>query len=112
MTAFDHRTSDTFRVANLIAIFLVVAIHYNSKHYIDVSSGLGFNYYFQEWLTNSIARVSVPFFAFVAGFFYYLKFRTVRDYLPQLQKRFLSLIVPYFIAVLMILVHDTSLARF
>ncbi|WP_417521360.1 acyltransferase family protein [Marinobacter sp.] len=110
MTAFDHRTSDTFRVANLIAIFLVVAIHYNSKHYIDLSSGLGFNYYFQEWLTNSVARVSVPFFAFVAGFFYYLKFRTVRDYLPQLQKRFWSLIVPYFIAVLVILVHDNALA--
>lgn len=109
MKDLDNRTSDAFRIANLIAIFLVVAIHYNSKHYIDSSSDMGINYYFQEWLTNSIARVSVPFFAFVAGFFYYLKFRTIHDYLPQLRKRFWSLIVPYSIAVLIVLMHDSAL---
>ena len=57
MAEFTQRSSNVFRVANLIAIFLVVAIHYNSKHYINVGSALSLNYYFQEWFTNSAAEL-------------------------------------------------------
>ncbi|MFW0778335.1 MAG: acyltransferase family protein [Rickettsiales bacterium] len=109
MAALSRQTSETFRAANLIAIALVVAIHYNSKHYIDVASGLGLNYYIQEWLTNSVARVAVPFFAFAAGFFYFLHFKNLDDYWLQLKKRIWSLFIPYGIAVSVVFLHDTSL---
>ena len=109
MAGFTKKSSDAFKVANLIAIFLVVAIHYNSKHYIDVSQTLSLNYYFQEWFTNSIARIAVPFFGFTAGFFYFLRFRKISDYWLQLSKRGWSLIVPYMIAVSFVFFYDTTL---
>jgi hypothetical protein len=109
MAGFTKKSSDTFKVANLIAIFLVVAIHYNSKHYIDVNQTLSLNYYFQEWFTNSIARIAVPFFGFTAGFFYFLKFRRLSDYWLQLSKRGWSLIVPYIIAVSVIFFYVLAL---
>jgi len=109
MAEFTQRSSNVFRVANLIAIFLVVAIHYNSKHYINVGSALSLNYYFQEWFTNSAARIAVPFFGFTAGFFYFLKFKKISDYWLQLSKRWWSLIVPYLIAVSVVFLHDLAL---
>jgi surface polysaccharide O-acyltransferase-like enzyme len=99
MGQFSERNSEAFKIANLIAIFLIVAIHYNSKHYIDTNSALSLNYYVQEWFTNSIARIAVPFFGFAAGFFYFLNFKRISEYWLQLSKRGWSLLVPYTIAV-------------
>ncbi len=109
MADFSERNSEAFKVANYIAILLVVAIHYNSKHYIDASSGFSLNYYVQEWLTNSIARIAVPFFGFAAGFFYFLNFNRISEYWTQLSKRFRSLIIPYIIAVSIVFFHDIAL---
>ncbi|MDO6824576.1 acyltransferase family protein [Marinobacter sp. 1_MG-2023] len=109
MARLTKQISDTLKTANLIAIVLVVAIHYNSKHYIDISTGLDLNYYLQEWITNSLARVAVPFFGFAAGFFYFLNFSKLGNYWLQLTKRFWSLIIPYLIAVSIVFFHDLAL---
>lgn len=109
MTELSKRSSDVLKIANFIAIVLVVAIHYNSKRYIDLSQGLSINYYFQDWFTNSLARIAVPFFGFAAGFFYFLNFRKIGEYWLQLSKRLWSLIVPYAIAVSIVFFHDMTL---
>lgn len=105
----DQGLSRTFSVGGVIAIFLIVAIHYHSKKYIDVTEGFGLNYLFQEWITNSIARFAVPFFAATSGFFYFLKFYNICCYLPQTKKRLFTLLTPYLISITIILLHDITL---
>ena len=66
--------SISFQIANLIATILVIAIHYNSKHHIDYYD-LSFNFYLQEYITNGIARIAVPFFALSAGIFFFINYQ-------------------------------------
>jgi surface polysaccharide O-acyltransferase-like enzyme len=55
--------SSSLMIANLMAMLLVVTIHYNSKGSIDTSFGYDLNYIIQESLTNGFARSAVPIFA-------------------------------------------------
>ena len=71
--------SSTLMTSNLIATFFVIALHYNSKKAIDISEGYNWNYVLQEFLTNGVARVAVPFFAMISGFFLFGKIRDVSD---------------------------------
>ncbi len=105
----NQELSRTFSVGSVIAIFFIVAIHYHSKQYIDTLHGIGLNYLLQEWITNSVARFAVPFFAATSGFFYFLKFHDISCYYRQTKKRLFSLVAPYFFAVVAILLHDTIL---
>lgn len=103
---FDDSFNQTLKVANALAICLIVAIHYNSKIYISTDDGYTINYLIQEWISNSVARAAVPFFAFAAGYFYFTKFGSIKDYSIQTKKRFYSLLVPYFLAVSLIFLFD------
>lgn len=96
------KLSSTFQIANLLATLLVIAIHYNTKRFIDITDTLSLNYLIQEFITNGIARLAVPFFAFSAGVFFFLKFRSILDYKISLKKRFRSIILPYIICSLII----------
>src|SRR5207245_2915026 len=53
--------SNALTVANLLAILLIVAIHYNTKS--AIASTANWNYIVQEFITNGIARAAVPLFA-------------------------------------------------
>jgi hypothetical protein len=102
----SQKLSDSLRVSNLFCTILVIAIHYNTKHDMDLVNGFTWNYYFQEFLTNGIARIAVPFFAFVAGFFFFLSYKNISSYPLALKKRGNSIFIPYIIASTLIFIVD------
>ncbi|WP_395341659.1 acyltransferase family protein [Ningiella sp. W23] len=89
---------------NLLATIMVVAIHYNSKAFIDVSSGYGINYLLQEFFVNGISRIAVPIFALVSGFIIWEKLSTKNTYFSLLKTRIKSQLLPYLIASFFIFV--------
>ena len=89
--------------SNLIATFFVIALHYNSKKAIDISEGYNWNYVLQEFLTNGVARVAVPFFAMISGFFLFGKIRDVQSYINALKNKSRTLFVPYIVSSTLIL---------
>lgn len=107
----SQKLSDSLRVANLLCTLLVIAIHYNTKHDMDLANGFTWNYYFQEFLTNGIARISVPFFAFAAGFFFFLSYNNTYSYPLALKKRVHSLFIPYIIASTLIFIVEYSYGK-
>lgn len=102
----SKKLSDSLRIANVICTLLVIAIHYNTKHDMDLANGYTWNYYIQELLTNGIARIAVPFFALVAGFFFFLSYKGISSYPNSVRKRVDSLLVPYLLASLIIFIVE------
>lgn len=90
--------STGMQVANLLATLLVIAIHYTSKFGAGIPSSITANFFFQELLTNNLARVAVPFFALSSGFFLFLSFERMDSYRIILLKRWKTLILPYGLA--------------
>lgn len=101
--------SSTFMIANLVGTILVIAIHYNSKKYIDVSHGYTWNYFIQEFLTNGVCRISVPFFAMISGFFIFEKVNNLDNWISTLQKKIKTLILPYALGSLLIFIASILL---
>jgi len=90
-------------VANLIAIIMITAIHYNTKsHVVAIGSVLGWNYLTQEFMTNGLARSAVPYFALISGFFLFSQFSEHRSYGKLLRSRFYTLLLPYILAATII----------
>ena len=102
----SQKLSNSLRVANLFCTILVVAIHYNTKHDMDLSLGYTWNYYIQELLTNGIARIAVPFFAFIAGFFFFVSYKGMSNYRFAVKKRINSLFIPYVLASISIFIVE------
>ena len=96
-------------IANLFATILVIAIHYNSKSHIDVSNGYSWNYLTQEFLTNGIGRVSVPFFALISGFFLAEYVSSLDNYINTLQKKVKTLLIPYVLGSLLVFITSSIL---
>lgn len=93
----DKKVSHSLMVANLVATVLVIAIHYNTK-----SSAEGVNYLIQEFFTNGVARVAVPFFAMMSGYFTALgvQQKTLRNFFFDRSK---TLLIPFLIGSLTVL---------
>lgn len=96
-------------VANLIATIMVIAIHYNSKGSIQPSDVKGWNYLFQEFTLNGVARISVPFFAMLSGFFLASKLESWSLYVAMLKNKSKTLFLPYLIASIVILLASTGI---
>jgi surface polysaccharide O-acyltransferase-like enzyme len=104
--------SKTLSVCNLICTILVISIHFNTKQHINLTDGFTINYYLQEFITNSLARVAVPFFAFTSGFFFFRRFSfTINCYKSLLNKRFSSLFLPFVFGASLILVAELLYGR-
>lgn len=104
--------SNTLKICNLLCTLLVVAIHFNSKVHIDLSAGYTVNYYIQEFITNGIARIAVPFFAFASGLFFFQRFQLQwASYKVVLSKRSISLFIPYVFGALIILLTEALYGR-
>lgn len=101
--------SSTFMIANLLGTILVIAIHYNSQRYIDSSDGYNWNYLAQEFFTNGICRVSVPFFALISGFFIFSKVNNFDNWLSTVRKKVKTLILPYVLGSLLIFIASLIL---
>jgi len=99
-------TSNGFRIANLFATVLVIAIHYNSKYHIPLNKIHSLNYLVQEYLTNGLARIAVPFFALSAGLFFFHNYSDISSYKIKIHKRIRTLLTPYLIACVIILISD------
>lgn len=97
----SKRLSETFLLANLIAMLLVILIHYNSKWAIDISTGYSLNYLVQEFLANGIARSAVPIFAFLSGYFIVDKLEK-NSYQELLLNKYNTLFKPYIIGAFLI----------
>jgi len=90
-------------VANLVAIIMIIAIHYSTSEYALVNGTIwGWNYLTQEFLTNGLARSAVPYFALISGFFLFSQFSVHRSYSKLLSSRCYSLLVPYLLAATII----------
>ena len=92
------KLSNTFRVANLIAIMGVVLVHYNTQDCIATPSLSNTNYAIQEFAINGMMRAIIPFFALTAGFFFYLKWEGLATYRKNAKKRIHTLLIPYILA--------------
>lgn len=92
--------SDTLRITSLLAILLIVAIHYHSQPFTGAYTG---NYLVQEFIHNILGRAAVPVFSLMSGFLFFqgpaltlsiladkLKNRVVTILLPTL---FISLLI-------------------
>lgn len=52
----------------------------------------------QYLISEQVTRICVPLFFMISGYFFYYKFNgTLKSYYTQLQKRFKSILIPYFI---------------
>lgn len=60
--------SETLRITSLLAILLIVAIHYHSQPFMGTYSG---NYLVQEVIHNIIGRAAVPIFSLMSGFLFF-----------------------------------------
>tara|TARA_R110002072_G_scaffold218265_1_gene375974 strand:+ start:1508 stop:2569 length:1062 start_codon:yes stop_codon:yes gene_type:complete len=100
--SISKELSKCFQLASIVATVLVISIHYQSKYYIQGHDN--WNYLIQEFLTNGIARVAVPFFALSSGFFFFLKYTGLISYKGNLRKRAISILIPYIICSLFMFV--------
>jgi hypothetical protein len=98
-----EKTSRTLMVANLIAMCLIISIHYNTGDYTETNETLlGWNYLTQEFLVNGLARCAVPYFALMSGFFLFSQFSRHRSYKKLLKSRFHTLLLPYLLSATII----------
>ena len=105
----SKKLSGSLMVANVIATILVIAIHYNSKGKIDISTGISINYLIQDFITNGLARVAVPFFALISGFFLYPKLVEISGFKGVLSNKKSTLLLPYIFASVLIYVSATAI---
>ncbi len=95
----NNYLSKKIKILSFISILLVVFLHsYNltipfyTETEISVKS---LNWYFQNFFTNGITRIAVPFFFIVSGFLFFLNNPT--DYINKIKKRSKTLLLPYII---------------
>lgn len=105
----DKDTSRGLMVANLIATILVIAIHYNSKGHIQPEDTAGWNYLFQEFTLNGVARIAVPFFAMLSAFFLAAQIENQTRYSAILKSKAKTLLLPYITASTVIFLVATAI---
>ncbi|PIE59043.1 MAG: hypothetical protein CSA33_00285 [Desulfobulbus propionicus] len=96
--------SCTLMISNLLCTILVVAAHYNSKWLINIDSYSKLNFYFQEFISNGIARSAVPLFALISGFFFFRE-QKLHNITYLIFKKTKTILIPYTISGFMILLY-------
>lgn len=96
-------------VANLIATVLVISIHYRSKIPLTPGAIHSLNYLVQEFITNGIAKICVPFFAMISSFFLVDKFQNHHSYTSIIRNKIRTLVIPYLLASTLIFICLESL---
>ena len=104
----DRGLSRRFSFANTVSLFAVVAIHAKLimsrwEEGIDITSVAGrVSWFIQYILSENIARIAVPVFFFVSGYFFATGLDgTIRTHLGKLKKRAKSVLIPYLIFCLL-----------
>lgn len=95
MVRVDERLSRKISRIGLIGAMLVVFIHSYMSHVESENIGV-FASLTQEFLSQGVARIAVPFFFIVSGFFLYRDFEfSLSWFSRKLRSRFWSLGLPY-----------------
>ncbi len=108
----DTNLSSTLLVANSIAMILIVLIHYNSFLYIDIANGYDLNFIFQQFWLNGVARIAVPIFAFMSGFFLVSSIGRNIDFFGFLRNKSRTLLLPYVLSCTLIYIGDSFFVYF
>ena len=94
----DEKTSYKIKVLSLVSIVMVLYIHsYNLGLLVSGSSmsiAESVNFFIQEFISQGLARVSIPIFFIISGFFLFKNF-SYSSYPKILIKRYHSLVIPY-----------------
>lgn len=84
--------SETLRITSLLAILLIVAIHYHSQPFPGTYTG---NYIVQEVIHNIIGRAAVPVFALMSGLLFFQGASFTLPLLAEkLKKRIHTILLP------------------
>lgn len=87
----ENDLSNTMRGCSIVCAILVILIHsYNIGVYDNISNSV--IYWFEEVLSQCLARAAVPFFFIQSSFFLYSKEKTI---LEVYRSRFCSVAIPY-----------------
>lgn len=96
--------SDTLRITSLLAILLIVTIHYHSQPFMGAYTG---NYLVQEFLHNIIGRAAVPVFSLMSGFLFFQgPAFTLSILAGKLKNRVATILVPTLFISLLIWFYD------
>lgn len=87
----SEATSQKIKNMSLICSFLVVAIHVSWP----AEQALSLGWFMQEFIKEGIARIAVPFFFVVSGFFLSKHFDEPGWWQRESKKRVMSLLVPF-----------------
>lgn len=92
MSSVSAETSQKIKNMSIICVLLVVVIHVN--WYIE---SIGLTWFIKEVLVEGIARIAVPFFFVVSGYFLAAHFDEEGWWARETKKRLYSLVVPFFV---------------
>lgn len=97
--------SDKFYNLNFISIFLVVVLHsQNITNRINGFYPAIWNYNVQYFVFNGIARIAVPIFFAMSGFFFFdNKKMQIADFILKIKKRVRTVLVPYLIVSFLVI---------
>ena len=96
--------SETFRITSLLAILLIVTIHYHSQPFMGAYTG---NYLVQEFLHNIIGRSAVPIFSLMSGFLFFQGATfTLSILVDKLKNRVFTILLPTLFISLLIWFYD------
>ncbi|MBU3010329.1 acyltransferase [Polaribacter vadi] len=92
----EKYVSDKIRMISFFLILLVLYIH--SGFHTEEIQGMKVNFYVQMILGDMIGRCAVPMFYVISGFLFFLSTTiNIESIFIKMQKRFKSLVIPYII---------------
>jgi hypothetical protein len=96
----NQELSGVIRLVNLIAIILIIIIHYHTRGF---PGRFELNYLVQEFLHNIFARSAVPVFSLVSGFlFFHGGISTIDEFGRKFFRRVDTVFIPYLFVVTLI----------
>ena len=104
MSAISSENSQRIKNMSIICAMLVVTIHVDWPH--DVFS---FTWLINEFIRDGIAKIAVPFFFVVSGFFLSRHMDDPCWYGTEIKKRYYSLVIPFVVWIVIATVLVTPL---
>lgn len=102
--------SDKLKVLSLISILFVLYIH--SGFHSNEIEGMIWNYRCQEFISSMLGRCAVPLFYVISGYLFFLKVPDdgMKSIYAKIQKRIRTLLVPYIIGCLFVVLFWVMIA--
>lgn len=99
-TKFDNDLSQKLKLLSFILMICVVFIHSYNLGYSNINESeaitLQVNHFIQNFISQGITRIAVPLFFFISSILYFYKFDvSFSTYSKKIQKRVVSLLIPY-----------------